>query len=247
MCKKISYSNSGNYLQFIVSLISYLILLVLFLILSGGLFQSANGQQMVVDDADITDFRAFQLEAWLGSEESWILPAFSPVRNLEVGAGAVFSDDETYFVGELKYMFRAPGPNTPGFALVTGALMALFEEFYAFVPATLPVLDERLMLHANLGYALARYDVAHGDHTHSHEDHLFIWGGRADLNLHGPFWLLGEVFGANGDTPDFQGGLRIEVIPGLLEVDLTYGNSFSRHSSGMGVTGGIAWTPSPLR
>ncbi len=220
--------------------------LALLFIITGGLVQTSHSQQMVVDDAGVTGYRTFQLESWLGTEESWILPAFSPIRNLEVGAGIVFSDNETFFVSEAKYMFRDPEKHVPGFALVTGAFLAPFEEFYAFVPVTLPLVNDRVMLHGNLGYQFERHEEPHGVHEHLEDDHLLTWGARADINLYGPFWILGELFGANDFTPDFQTGVRTEVIPESLEMDVTYGNNFSRDHSGMGFTFGFAWNTSPL-
>lgn len=234
-------------LLFYVSLGSYLLLMLLFMLLFSGAFSTASGQQMVVDDAEVTEFRAFQLETWLGTEESWILPAYSPVRGLELAVGAVITDDETFAVTEAKYMFRAPANNRAGFGLVAGALIAPFEEFYTYVPVTLPLLEERIVLHGNAGYMLERHEIEHGDHTHTHEDHFFTWGARADVALFGPVTLLGELFGANDETPDFQVGMRLEILPGLLEMDFTYGNNFSRASSGLGFTAGLAWTPPPFR
>lgn len=240
-------TSMANNLLFYVSLGSYLLLMLFFLLLFGGAFTTANGQQMVVDDAGIVEYRAFHLETWIGTEESWILPAFSPVRGLELATGAVITDDETFAITEAKYMFREPTDNRAGFGLVAGTLIAPFGEFYTYVPVTLPLLEERIVLHANVGYALERYKLDHGDHSHTHEDHFFTWGGRADMALAGPVTLLGALFGANDGAPDFQVGFRLEILPGLLEMDVTYGNSFSSNSSGLGFTAGLAWTPPPLR
>jgi hypothetical protein len=226
---------------------TYLLIMLLLMLFFSGATSTASGQQMVVDDAGVTEFRAFQLEAWYGTEESWILPAFSPVRGLELAAGAAITEDETFAVTEAKYMFRAPAKNRAGFGLVAGALFAPFGEFYTYVPVTLPLFEERVVLHGNAGYMLERFEIDHGDHTHTHEDHFFTWGARADVALAGPVTLLGELFGANDETPDFQVGLRLEILPGLLEMDFTYGNNFSRESSGLGFTAGLAWTPPPFR
>ena len=234
-------------LLFYVSLGSYLLLMMLFILLFSGFFSTSSGQQMVVDDAGIVEYRAFHLEAWIGTEESWILPAFSPVRGLELAAGAVITEDETHAITEAKYLFREPTNSRVGFGLVAGALLAPFEEFYTYVPITLPLLEERIVLHGNAGYTLERHEVEHGDHTHTHEDHFFTWGGRADVALAGPVTLLGELFGANDEIPDFQVGFRLEVLSDLLEMDFTYGNNFGRQSSGMGFTVGLAFTPPPFR
>ncbi len=234
-------------LLFYISLASYLLLMLHFMLLTGGALTTANGQQMVVDDAGVTDYKAFQLEDWAGTEESWILPAVSPLRGLELAAGAVITDDETFAVTEAKYMFRAPANNRAGFGIVAGALAAPFGEFYSYVPVTLPLIDERVVLHGNLGYMLERHEEEHGDHSHTHEDHFFTWGARADVALAAPVTLLGELFGLNDETPDFQVGFRLEILPGLLEMDFTYGNNLSRQSSGLGFTAGLAWTPPPFR
>lgn len=240
-------TSMAHNLPFCATLVSYLLLTLLFMMPMSGSISTASGQQLVVDDAEVTEYRAFQLEAWLGTEESWILPAFSPARGLELAAGTVIMEDETFAVTEAKYQLRAPANNRAGFGLVTGALIAPFGEFYIYVPVTLPLFEERVVLHGNAGYTLERYEIDHGDHTHSHEDHFFTWGARTDVALAGPITLLGELFGANDETPDFQVGLRLEILPGLLEMDFTYGNNFSRDSSGLGFTAGLAWTPPPFR
>jgi len=234
-------------LLFYVSLASYLLLMLIFMLLTGGALSTANGQQMVVDDAGVVDYRAFHLETWIGVEESWILPAFSPVRGLELAAGAVITEDETFAVTEAKYMFREPANNRAGFGVVAGTMFAPFGEFYTYVPVTLPLLEERVVLHANAGYTLGRHEIDHDDHTHTHEDHFFTWGTRADVALAGPVTLLSGLFGMNDQTPDFQVGFRLEILPGLVEMDFTYGNNFSRESSGLGFTAGLTWTPPPLR
>lgn len=43
----------------------------------------SHAQQMVVDDAEITTTRSFQIESWIESEETWILPAFGVASWLE--------------------------------------------------------------------------------------------------------------------------------------------------------------------
>jgi len=220
------------------------LILILVLVLSHGF---TYGQQLVVDDSESIEYRAFQLETWLGTEESWILPAFSPIRGLQLAAGAIITEDETLAVTEAKYMFRTPANNRVGFGIVAGTLIAPFVEFYSFIPVTFPLLDERVVLHGNFGYLLERNEEELGDHSHTQDDHLFTWGARADVAALGPVSLLGELFGENNDTPDFQVGFRLDLLPGLLEMDFTYGNSFSRQSSGLGFIVGVAWTPPPLR
>ncbi len=191
-------------LLFYVSLGSYLLLMLLFMLLFSGAVSTVSGQQMVVDDVGIVEYRAFHLEAWIGTEESWILPAFSPVRGLELAAGAVITEDETYAITEAKYMFREPRNNRAGFGLVAGTLLAPFGQFYTYVPVTLSLLEERVVLHDNAGYTLERNETVDGDQHYNKEEHFFTWGARTDMALAGPVTLLGAIFGETPKRPIFR-------------------------------------------
>jgi hypothetical protein len=51
-----------------------------------------------------------------------------------------------------------------------------FGDVYAFVPASLALADDRLILHGNLGWEWHRETINHGDHVHDDESHHLTWG-----------------------------------------------------------------------
>ncbi|MDI6401710.1 hypothetical protein QLX67_06875 [Balneolaceae bacterium ANBcel3] len=219
---------------FYVSFFSYVLLILLFLMLADGAFNTANGQQMVIDDVEVTDYRGFSLETWYGQEESWVILLFSPLKGLELAPALMYTDDDVFGNIEAKYMFRAPGGNGPGIGLVSGAIWAPFIGFYTYVPVTFTLPEERAVINVNVGY----------EWEEATSGHAATWGARVDVPVLSLMTLLGEVFGSNGDTPDFQVGVRWTIVPDLLEMDTTYGNHFGKEHSGLGFAVGLAWTPS---
>jgi hypothetical protein len=189
-----------------------------------------------VDDAVIVDRGACQLEAWHGARASWILPACQPIRNLEVTVGAGYVDDgdghrETEFAVELKTPLRPLAPNDWGVGLVFGVGpnpsaepgFARFGDVYAFVPASLSVADDRLLLHGNLGWEWHRDGVDHGNHVHDEDSHHLTWGLRTDVALSDLLSVLAEVHGEDRLRPAWQAGLRFHFPDAGVEMDVSVG------------------------
>jgi hypothetical protein len=62
------------------------------------------------------------------------------------------------------------------------------------------------------------------------------------------FTIIGEIFGEGEETPEFQVGLRTEVIPQRLLMDVSYGDHLRDRvdENRIGLVVGLAWTPPPF-
>ncbi len=214
----------------------------------------ASGQQLVVDDAEIVDPGACQVEAWHGERASWILPACQLLPNVEISVGAGFIDDgtghrETEHAIELKTLIRPLSPGSWGLGVVLGVgpnpsaegEERRFGDVYAFLPASVSLLDDRLVMHGNVGWEWHRETIDHGDHAHESDDHHLSWGLRSDVALNDTFTLLGEFYGEDDRRPHFQAGLRLQHDGAGVEVDLTWGGSTHPDEEGPGFTVGVAF------
>jgi hypothetical protein len=227
-----------------------------------GWAPGGHAQQFGTDDANLTTYRACQIEAWRGETEARIEPACHLIRNLEVMLGIGLDPDhgggiEQYTL-ELKTQFREPQPGGLGFGLVAGFDFAGpgdddhrgFEGAFAYVPATLSFGDDRFLLHGNLGWHYERNGHHHGHgHGHAHDEnghHAFTWAARGDLHLP---WLqerlvvVGELFGENRISPEYQVGLRTWVVPNRLVVDVSWGGHTASGLERKGWMFGFGWTP----
>jgi hypothetical protein len=219
----------------------------------------AAAQQWVVDDATLTDLRTCQVEAWHGEVASWILPACQPFRNVEIALGSGFvdhghGDRDVEYAVEVKTLFRALAPNDWGIGLVAGVGPnpsargdeATFGDLYAFVPASLSLADDRLILHGNLGWHWERGGHHHGGEFHAEAHHDLTWGARADVAMSERFTAIGEVFGENRLLPEFQVGLRTHFPDAGMEVDLSWGGHTQGDLRGAGFTVGITLASGPI-
>jgi hypothetical protein len=211
------------------------------------------GQQYVVDDASIVDHRSCQVEAWHGERASWMLPACQLIRNVEVavGAGFVYGDDghrETEYAVEVKTLFRPLVTDSWGVGLVAGVGPnpsavpgeRRFGDVYAFVPASLSLVHDRLVLHGNVGWVWDRDGREHDGHVHEAESQHLTWGVRSDIGLTDRFTFIGELSGEDRLLPEFQVGVRTHFPAAGLEVDVSWGGHLQDDLRGAGLTVGIA-------
>ncbi len=201
----------------------------------------AAAQQMVVDDAEITTHRSFQIESWYGTIESWMLPAVGVTSYLEVAAGLGFDSDNTFspdlWMLEAKVVPGDLEDDGSAWGIVTGVMWDMdreMDELYAYIPYSRMMLNDSSVLHLNAGWAMFG-----GDET----EHALIYGIRADIGLYDRISVLSELFTENVETPSFQAGLRFELIDGLLEMDVTYGQGFQSGIDDPGLNIGLAFTP----
>jgi hypothetical protein len=237
----------------------FLAAVLLLLPLHGG---RAQGQQLVTDDAATAEHRACQVEVWHGEISSWLIPACSPLRNLEVALGFGAVSDGSSRVGE----YVLGGKYVPvsidlgggvlglgvggglGFAPVDRLTPGGVSGAFAYGIGSLGLAGERLALHANLGWHYEQDEHEHNGVVHQEGHHAVIWGVRGDGWL--PFVaqrvaVIGELFGADRISPEFQVGLRSILVPDRLDVDVTWGGHTASGRRGSGWTLGLAWTAPP--
>jgi len=199
---------------------------------------------MFVDDAEVTTYRSFQIETWYGSRESWFLTAISPVQGLELGTGIGFDSRDAFdpanWILEAKYARGDLEERGSAIGLAAGLVYNFdgdFEEYYAYIPVSLIILNNSSILNFNAGFDA----VLEEDWKYE-----FITGLRGDFGLTDRLALLAEVAAANFDDVFYQGGLRISLFPDLLEMDITYGEGFRKMETAPGFNIGIAFTPDAL-
>lgn len=191
---------------------------------------SHAARPMVTDDARIVDPGACQLEAWQrvnhGSRERWVFPACNPTGNLEITLGGNDLPDAnggraSDYVLQGKTIFRPLQTNGYGFGLAAGAYFhgdpapdqGQLKTAYFYVPISKSFLDDRLVVHVNVG--------AQNDHDAG--NHPWTWGVGAEFAVTSRVVLIAESYGDDHARPYFQGGLRLWLIPNHFQVDTTLG------------------------
>ena len=213
----------------------------------------SGGQQYVTDDAAITEFRACQIQVWHGQRSSWALPVCTPVQNLEVSAGliAVWKDEadgHPEYVAQLKSILMTSAEHHWSVGLVLGTgrdpgLKGVRDpgwNLYSYVPVTASFLNERLVVHNNIGYLYVHRTGHENDHQ------LLTTACRADVQLRKYFVVVGEIYDSAGSEAEFQVGLRAWGRPGRVQFDLSYGGFLTRMGQAAGFTLGLALTTPPI-
>jgi len=218
------------------------------------------GQQFVTDDAALVGHRACQVEVWHGERASWLQPACQPLRRLEItaGLGSVPGNGgrSAEHVLEGKALLREMTPGGLGIAAVGGLGFGALAEMsdgmksaFAYVPVSVSLAADRLILHVNAGWHFERDVHEHNGVQHADAHHAATWAARADLLL--PFaddrlTVIGELYGEDRDRPEYQGGIRSIVLPDRLTVDVSWGGHSVSGRRGAGWTLGATWTPPPF-
>ncbi len=213
----------------------------------------SGGQQYITDDAAITDFRACQVQVWHGQRSSWALPVCSPLRNLEASVGliAVWEDEgegHAEYVAQLKTILipRDGRRWGLGFVIGTGRDPGLTGtrnpgwNTYAYLPLTASFLDERLILHNNVGYL---YDHRTG---RGNDRQLLTIASRADISIRKYFVIVGEFYDSAASEAEYQLGVRAWARPGKVQLDLSYGGFMTRPDRAAGWTLGLALSTPPF-
>ena len=189
---------------------------------------------MITDDARIVDPKACQLESWVRSNrhntEYWALPACNPTGHAELtfgGArlGSSPQDGPGYNVLQMQAKTLLKPLETGGWGL--GVSAGVVETMrhprsgqpYVNVPLSWSLRDDRLFLHANLGWTRER----------GPSRDRATWGLATEAQLLPRAWLIAETFGQNTGKSSFQMGLRLWLIPDRVQIDTTYGSRFGNH------------------
>jgi hypothetical protein len=196
------------------------------------------------------------LEAWHGDAASWVLPACQPFRRLEVtaGVGSIWEEGGNHraeYVIQGKTLFRDLEEDSFGIGLVAGAGLdplaqlagAPLPAAFAYVPFSVGVRDRFLTVHQNVGW---RFQRADSDAPPSHVAHVLTWATRLDVRATPNLKLMGEMFGEGRMTPEYQFGLRTELVPDRLLLDVSYAVHRGQGLGGTGLIIGFAWTPAPI-
>lgn len=176
---------------------------------------------MIVDDAMIAEDHIF--EAWAGTKESWIQPSLAISSSWNINPGIVFNTsnreiDPTNWLIENKLV--AAG-NKWAFGNVTAAVFDFdgkISQIYSYIPLSRTVINYNSFLHLNIGIEANHFD--------GEWETFLTYGLRGDFSLTNQVIVLAEVYSTNTDSVGFQGGFRFVLIPGQLESDITYGQTF---------------------
>lgn len=207
----------------------------------------------VTDDARITTEGSCQVESWTrhytDRTENWALPACNFSGNLEITAGigqfrsgdGQGSQDQ---VLQAKTLFRPLQPNGWAWGLAVGRIAhpslrpgpSNLGNTYLYLPLTVSTRDDRLVFHANLGWARDRQ---------THQDRA-TWGGGVEYWASGKLMLIAEAFGDDRQKPFLQSGVRLTVLPGLLQIDATRGTQPGSQGRNTWTSLGIRYTPDKL-
>ncbi len=206
-----------------------------------------KAQQMIIDDAVTTTPHTFQIESWYGTHESWLIPAFGLNSYLEVATGMVFNSPESMSLSgwmlEAKTVNRDMEIGHDALGLVSGIVWGSnmhVQEMYAYIPYSCHIMKSHSVLHVNAGWAM------HNEAGSSEQKHVIAYGVRADWGISDNIFILSEVYLENFDLTVFHGGVRLVLIPDLMESDITYGRGLASDMEEPGFSFGVAITPGPL-
>lgn len=209
-----------------------------------------GARPFVTDDARLTTTGSCQLESWSRiyphSRELWALPACNPGGNLEItaGMGSTRGDGQAPsedYVLQAKTLFKPLESNGWGWGLTVGKVAHpginpgpnLLGNTYAFLPASFSFLDDRLVLHANLGWLREKA---------SRQDNL-TWGMGGEWSLGSRTSLIAETFGDNREKPYWQAGLRFFIVPERVQVDASLGRQADGGRDSQWISFGLRLTP----
>jgi len=200
-----------------------------------GLTASAawGARPFITDDARITEKGACQVETWgqigPGNDQFWLLPACDPFGHVELTAGFAMLPDADHDTPQHpavllqgKALLRALHPNDFGVALAVGSLIDArpltaedqqLGSLYGYVPVSFSILDDRLVVHINVGF---RYED-------DDKDARATWGVAGELEILPRLYGMLETYGSSDETPFMQVGARIWLVPSHLQVDTAYG------------------------
>lgn len=217
------------------------------LILGFAARASHAARPFVTDDARIVGGGGCQVETFVkrqgkfSEREFWFLPACNPSGNLELTIGgynvhSALPGDSSAVILQGKTLLKPLETNGAGFALTLGALRprpvqsaSMLNPFINSL-GSFSFLDDRLVLHANLG----AFDDRQANVTRG------TWGIGGEILLLAPrLYGIVESYGQRGEKPTFHTGFRFWIVPGRVQVDATAGRQNSgppeRHFHSIGL------------
>jgi len=186
----------------------------------------------VTDDARIVDEGGCQIESFVkrqrnfSENEFWFVPGCTPAGPVELTLGGIKNDNaaegtSSSVLAQAKTLVRALRPNDYGLAVTLGAARlnpidpSRRERWspYLNLIASRSLMDDRMVLHANLG---VMRDPADGVRRGT-------WGLGAEFAVTSRVYAIAEGYGQEGERPSRQFGLRVWVVPNRFQIDGTLG------------------------
>ncbi len=198
----------------------------------GFMLNVQAGRPLTVDDANVNDVGEGHVEGWWtrgpSGARSWtVAPAYSPIQNVELGAGMARDSRtglETLNV-QAKFRITPSQENGCNAGAVIGSARTTGETSKGYVNALFSCNHARLgSLHTNLGV----FDVSSSQRTG-------IWG-LAWERAYGDATAHVEVYGQQHDKPTWATGLRTHILP-KLQLDGSVGRQEGQNL----VTIGTKW------
>jgi len=191
-----------------------------------------GARPFVTDDARVVDPQGCQVETFYKRQrefhehEYWVLPACNPWGRVELTLGGNWIDstqpgDSHTLIAQAKTLVVPLETNGAGFAFTLGvAQVSPFQSARAVNPylngiGSFSFLDDRVVLHANLGA------------VRDNQVHLTrgTWGLGAEILLVAPrLYAILETYGQRLDKPTLHGGLRFWIVPNRVQIDSTIGS-----------------------
>jgi len=187
----------------------------------------------VTDDARIVDTGGCQIESFVKHQrrhyenEIWFLPGCTPVGQVELTLGGIRTDSavegtSSATIAQAKTLLRTLRTNDFGLALTLGATrinpIAPVQQAgwspYLNVIGSLSMLDDNVIIHANLGGLRDRV-LSRTRQT---------WGLGTEISLNPRLYGIIEAYGQEADRPSRQIGLRFWVVPSRFQLDGTLGS-----------------------
>lgn len=181
---------------------------------------------MNTDDARVVPYGHCQLETWsefhfAQNSEIWALPACNLFFDTEISLGGDIGFESSALRFQIKKLFVNADEKPWGIGIAIGNALRHtdpihynFDDFYFYVPASVVLLDSRLVFHLNIGY-----------NWQSLRHHLFTAGLGMEAELTDRIFFIGEIYYTLGDPLIYQIGLRTWLIPDMLQMDSTFGSS----------------------
>jgi len=214
-----------------------------------------SARPFVTDDARLTTGGSCQLETWTriyrDSTEFWALPACNPGGNLEltVGAGRAIYDEQgrtsnSDYVFQAKTLLRKLETNDIGVGIAAGTVRHpavnpgpnLLGNTYIYLPLSASLADDALVIHTNTGWLRER----------GTNRNLATWGVGAEWNISERITWMAEAFGDSHPNTYWQAGGRFSLIPQLLQIDTTIGQSTGGELASRWISFGVRLTPARL-
>ena len=187
---------------------------------------------LVTDDARLVDPQGCQVETFYKRQrefresEFWVLPACNPWGRVELALGGNWIDstqpgDSRALIAQGKTLLVPLQTNGAGLAFTLGVTQVSASQSASVVNpyvngiGSFSFLDDRVVLHANLGA------------VRDNQVHLTrgTWGVGAEILLVAPrLYAILETYGQRLEKPTLHGGLRFWVVPNRVQVDSTIGS-----------------------